>query len=109
MNTKKVELSGERARPTTLQDLSSICPSAQIFLAGLPRSVRITPNGKEVDINSLRVDGVDMADYPDFCDAYISSGQFMDGSEMSEDEIEILSEDSVLLSDIVHETYYERY
>jgi hypothetical protein len=50
----------------------------------------IEVNGKEVDTDSLEIDGIDMRDYPDFVDAYFSDGQFMDGSEMSQDELDYL-------------------
>jgi hypothetical protein len=50
----------------------------------------ISVNGKEVDTDSLEIDGIDMRDYPDFVDAYFSDGQFMDGSEMSQDELDYL-------------------
>jgi len=50
----------------------------------------ISVNGKEVDTDSLEIDGIDMRDYPDFVDAYFSDGEFMDGSEMSQDELDYL-------------------
>lgn len=43
-------------------------------------------------IDNVEVDGIDYNDYPDFCDAYIVSADY-DGSEMSEDELELLNED----------------
>lgn len=57
-------------------------------------------NGKEVDGNSLEVDGVDSRDYPDFCDAYISYAMFTDGTELNEDQLDKLTEDN---GDIVNE------
>ena len=52
----------------------------------------ISVNGKEVDTDSLEIDGIDMRDYPDFVDAYFSDGEFMDGSEMSQDELYYLTD-----------------
>lgn len=46
---------------------------------------------KKVDINSLCIGGVSMQDYPDFCDSYIESGCYVDGSAISEEEIEELN------------------
>ena len=47
-------------------------------------------NGRAVDINSLDVDGVDPQDRPDFVDAYFVSGDYMDGTELSDEELEYL-------------------
>jgi hypothetical protein len=47
-------------------------------------------NGRAVDINSLAVDGVDPQDRPDFVDAYFVSGDYMDGTELSDEELEYL-------------------
>ena len=47
-------------------------------------------NGKKVDLASLSVEGVDPSDYPDFCDAYLIGGLFMDGTELTDDEMDDL-------------------
>jgi len=44
-------------------------------------------------ISNVQVDGIDHDDYPDFCDAYISSADY-DGREMTEEELEELNQDS---------------
>ncbi len=64
----------------------------------------ITINGKEVDVNSLQVDGVDTRDYPDFSDAYFSDGQFEDGSDMSDEELEMLRDEH---GDLLHELVFD--
>ena len=38
-------------------------------------------------IDNVHVEGIDMADYPDFCDAFIDSADF-DGIEMTEEELD---------------------
>jgi len=43
-------------------------------------------------IDNIQVDGIDTNDYPDFCDAYISSADY-DGVSMTEEQIEELNED----------------
>ena len=43
-------------------------------------------------IESVEVEGIDPSDYPDFCDAYISSAE-IDGREATEEELEELSDD----------------
>lgn len=65
---------------------------------------QLTVNGKAVDVNSLEVDGVDSRDYPDFSDAYISYGLFADGTEMSDEELEMFTDEH---GDIVHELAYD--
>jgi hypothetical protein len=47
-----------------------------------------------IDIKELEnvvVDNIDKADYPDFCDAYISSAE-IDGIELTETELDELQE-----------------
>jgi len=55
---------------------------------------KYTINGKEVDFGSIQIDGVDSSDYPDFCDAYIESATFVDGTELNEDELQKLQDDN---------------
>lgn len=49
-------------------------------------------------IDNIAMGGVDTADYPDFCDAYIESADYK-GIEATEEEIDIMNADS----DFVHE------
>ncbi len=42
-------------------------------------------NGKKVV--DLEIDGVDSGDYPDFCNAYFSSGCYEDGTPLTDDEL----------------------
>jgi hypothetical protein len=51
-------------------------------------------------ISNVFVDGIDSNDYPDFCDAYIESADY-DNREMTEDELEILNEDTEFISEHV--------
>ena len=43
-------------------------------------------------IQNIEVDGIDTTDYPDFCDAFISSAEY-DGVEMTEEQLDALNED----------------
>ena len=52
-------------------------------------------------IKNVSVSGIDMNDYPDFCDAYIESAIY-DGRPMTEEELEILNEDSEYVQEVVH-------
>ena len=44
-------------------------------------------------ISDVEVDGIDTADYPDFCDAFIASADY-DGREMTDEELDTLNDDS---------------
>lgn len=59
-------------------------------------------NGKKVV--DLEVDGVDGRDYPDFSDAYFCYGCYEDGTELTDDELNTLSESH---SDVLWEMAYE--
>jgi hypothetical protein len=44
---------------------------------------------KQIDVDSLEIDGIDFNDAPDFSDAYFSAGQYTDGSDI---ELVVLAE-----------------
>ena len=44
-------------------------------------------------INDIEVDGIDTADYPDYCDAYIAYATY-DGKSMSDEQLDELNQDS---------------
>ncbi len=56
-------------------------------------------------ITDVVLDGIDLADYPDFCDAYIVSADY-DGEPMSDDQIDKLNEDSDFVYTKVEEFLY---
>lgn len=56
----------------------------------LRRKTNMELNGKKID--DVEVDGVDDTDYPDFCDAYFSYGTYVDGTELTEEELIALAE-----------------
>ena len=43
-------------------------------------------------IDNIEIDGIDTKDYPDFCDAYISSADY-DGLPMTDEQLDELNED----------------
>ena len=49
-------------------------------------------SGRSINLASLEIDGIDSSDYPDFCDAFFSYATFEDGEELSDEELEDLSE-----------------
>ena len=50
------------------------------------------------------VDGIDMRDYPDFCDAYFDSAFYEDGTALSDDELIELTDTNF---DALHEAVYD--
>jgi subtilisin family serine protease len=59
-------------------------------------------NGKNVV--DLEVDGVVSGDYPDFSDAYFSNGCYEDGTPLTEDELNQLTD---LAGDVLWEMAFE--
>lgn len=55
---------------------------------------------KVVDEDSIEVDGVETWDYPDFADAYADYAEFEDGTPLTEQQLELLSDQH---SEIIHE------
>tara|TARA_B100000497_G_C7520733_1_gene316443 strand:+ start:576 stop:776 length:201 start_codon:yes stop_codon:yes gene_type:complete len=53
------------------------------------------------NITEIEVGGIDMMDYPDFCDAYIESA-LIDGVEATEAELEDLTSESSFLYECIH-------
>ncbi len=43
-------------------------------------------------IDNIEIDGIDTKDYPDFCDAYISSADY-DGVPMTDKQLDELNDD----------------
>lgn len=59
-------------------------------------------DGKQVNVNSLRIGGVDRKDYPDFVDAFFSYGEYSDGMKMSDIELQKLTdEQSELINELI--------
>jgi hypothetical protein len=50
------------------------------------------------------VDGIDLRDYPDFCDAYFDSAVYEDGTALTDDELIELTDNN---QDVVHEMVYD--
>lgn len=61
-------------------------------------------NGKKVDPLSLSVEGVDPRDYPDFCDAYLVGGAYIDGTPLTDEEMDDLCDK---YADVVNEMAYD--
>ena len=64
-------------------------------------------NGRKVIY--IEVDDIDTRDYPDFCDAFITSAMWEDTGELlTEDELDAINEDKDLVWDAAHNTIYGR-
>ena len=48
-------------------------------------------NGRRV--KNAEVDGVDLDDYPDICDAFFSYAEYEDGTPLNDEELEQLEEE----------------
>jgi hypothetical protein len=49
-------------------------------------------DGKEVDINTIEVSNIYPDDYPDFSDAYAANAQFIDGTELTDEQLSMLDD-----------------
>lgn len=61
----------------------------------------------EIDYDSLEVDGIDTSDYPDFSDAYFSSGEYVDGTPIPGEVLDDLARDGDLLRHYIDRRLYE--
>ena len=60
----------------------------------------------ELNKNNIRVtsiENIDYKDYPDFCDAYIAAATDGNDRNLSDDELDMLNEDSGYVNEQVHE------
>lgn len=101
---KVKDLKKAQAEKIKAKEKKKVKENANRFHSGHGISIK----GKEVDTDSLEIDGIDMRDYPDFVDAYFSYGEFMDGSEMSQDELDHLRDHhGELLYDKIQDRLHE--
>lgn len=67
--------------------------------------MKVTLNNRSVV--DLDIDGIDMRDYPDFCDAYIAGAIWEDTEEsLTDEELEELNDDRDLVYELVLERIY---
>ena len=61
----------------------------------------------KVDLKSLVIEGISHYDHPDYCDAFYSSGYYIDGKPLSDDELDELKDmDSNLFYELIENTIY---
>ena len=61
-------------------------------------------NLPEIKISSIEIEDLDLRDYPDFSDAYISYAESVDGVALTEEQLEVLNQDS----ELVHSVAWDR-
>jgi hypothetical protein len=76
------------------------------FDKAIEKMMTPTPVLQLVDYSSLVVGNIDTKDYPDFSDAYFESGYFLDGTELPDDILELLTEDGELLYEHITRAIY---
>ena len=55
-------------------------------------------------VKNLEVDGIDMNDFPDFCDAYFVYGEYSDGYRLSDEDLnDLRDENPDFLNAFVHD------
>lgn len=93
--------------PDSVQSIKSIKP----YQVPAPKAKAEPQPGLEgVNYGSIELDGIDSDDYPDFVDAYVISAEFEDGTPLSEEELEQLTDElyqSGELADMAAQSLYE--
>tara|TARA_R110000744_G_scaffold74226_2_gene148337 strand:- start:2444 stop:2716 length:273 start_codon:yes stop_codon:yes gene_type:complete len=69
------------------------------------------PTFKLSQLTDLEIEGVDMADYPDFCDAFIASGYVTTGDnecrELTDEEINYINEENLdIINELAHDSLH---
>ena len=62
-------------------------------------------DGKEVDRGTIDLDGIDYNDYPDFADAYVMAADFVDGTPLTDNQLERLTDEYI--HDFIEDRLYE--
>ena len=60
----------------------------------------------QINYKTLEVDGIDTKDYPDFSDAYFCYGEYADGTPLTDEALEKLTENGDLLYEHIHSAIY---
>lgn len=60
----------------------------------------------DIDMRSLKFDQIAYWDAPDFVDAYICEASFTDGTDLTDEELDELNEDSQFVHDALQDYLY---
>lgn len=59
---------------------------------------------ENINLKTIGIEGVNINDYPDFCDAFVSYAEDNDGNELDDSELNELNENhSSIINEIIHE------
>ena len=61
--------------------------------------------GRSLDLRSIIIDGVDITDAFDFCDAFVSEALWTDGSHLGNDELETIMDNSDVQQIVMKKAY----
>ena len=65
----------------------------------------IVIGGREVDMGSIQLGNVHGWDYPKFSDAFAEYAEFVDGTPLSDDELDQLSDRGDLINQLAHDSF----
>ena len=60
----------------------------------------------KINLYSVEIEELDPRDYPDFCDAFISYAESLDGIALTEEQLEVLNQDSELVHGIAWDRFH---
>ena len=64
-------------------------------------------NLNQIDLKSIHVEGVNPSDYPDFVDAYVESANWKDGTPLTEEQCNQLTDEAGdLVNEIANESCF---
>ncbi len=70
--------------------------------------MEIIINNKKVNLDTIKVDGVYHWDFPKFCDAFVSFATFVDGSTLTPNELnQITDNNPELVNDLAHQRFWD--
>ena len=100
--TKPAKPMRETDRPFAPKRRIGVQPDPKAELNEVGSTPTISFDGKQVLVSSLEIEGVDRKDYPDFTDAFFSYGEYADGLEMSDVELEKFQNENLeLLNELI--------
>lgn len=54
--------------------------------------MKIIIDNKQVDVNTIKIEDIHSWDYPEFCDAYVSFAEFIDGTTLSPKQLDYITD-----------------